>query len=251
MIKLSKIPTEPPKGFTKKATAKKTEKITRRIAVLQQLLYAQNTKSILVVFQGMDATGKDGATREVFRYCSPTGVSYKAFKKPSSEEMAHDFLWRVHRHAPKKGRIGIFNRSHYEDILIQRVHRWIDDKQVADRMKAINAFERNLVRDNHTTVLKFYMHISKKRQKEKLIERIEVKEKNWKHNDADWAERRHWDRYMECYEYAINESKIPWIVAPVDKRWYRDYFIASKVLETLESLNLHFPVLNVKRPSNG
>jgi len=249
MIKLSELPTGAPEGYKKKSTKKLTDEITRKIAKLQHILYAQNKHSLLVVFQGMDATGKDGATRKVFRYCSPAGVNSFAFKKPTDEEFAHDFLWRVHEKVPRRGQINIFNRSHYEDVIIQRVHKWIDEEAVDNRIDAINAFERNLTRDNNTTVLKFYMHISNDKQKEKLIERIENKAKNWKHNDSDWEERKHWDEYMACYQDAINRSEIPWIIAPVDRRWYRDYFIASRILETLESLNLRLPDIEVKRPN--
>ena len=250
MIKLSEIPTTAPSHFTKKETRKLTDQIARQVAELQHIMYAQNEHSLLVIFQGMDASGKDGATRKVFRYCSPAGVDSVAFKKPTEEEFAHDFLWRVHKHVPRKGRLNIFNRSHYEDVLIQRVHGWIDEDRVNDRINAINAFERSLVQDNNTTIVKFYMHISEARQKEKLTERVEVKEKNWKHNDSDWKERKHWSKYMECYEDVINRSEIPWVIAPVDQRWYRDYFIANHILQTLESLNLQLPDIDVKIPTD-
>ena len=249
MITLSDISTRAPEGFKKSQTKKKTDELTRKIAKLQHVMYAGDEHSLLVIFQGMDASGKDGATRKVFRYCSPAGVNSYAFKKPTEEEFAHDFLWRVHDRVPRSGRINIFNRSHYEDVIIQRVHTWIDEKTVDHRINAINAFERNLMHDNKTTILKFYMHISRERQKKKLVERIDDKTKNWKHNDADWAERQLWDEYIRCYEDAINRSEVPWIIAPVDQRWYRDYFIASKILETLESLNLRLPDIEVKRPN--
>ena len=179
---LSKIPTTPPKGLSKKETKKETDILARAIADRQHLMYAENKKSLLIVFQGMDSSGKDGATRKVFKYCSPIAISAHAFKKPTDEEFAHDFLWRVHKLTPRKGTITIFNRSHYEDVLIQRVHKWIDEEKVAQRMAAINAFERLLIEDNNTTILKFYMHLSKDRQREKLQERIDDPRKNWKHN---------------------------------------------------------------------
>jgi polyphosphate kinase 2 (PPK2 family) len=169
------------------------------------------------------------------------GINAYPFRKPTEEEFAHDFLWRIHKQAPQKGHIKVFIRSHYEDILIQRVHKWIDDTKVKNRMTAINEWEKNLVSDNNTVILKFYMHLSKEHQKKKLQERIDDPRKQWKHNAEDWKERELWDDYMKCYEYAINESEIPWTIAPVDKRWYRDYFIAEKVLETLESLDLKLP----------
>ena len=138
----------------------------------------------------------------------------------------------------------IFNRSHYEDILIQRVHKWITEERVEKRMSAINAFEELLEFDNGTKVLKFYMHISKERQQEKLQERIDDPTKNWKHNQSDWDENDHWEEYMKCYEYAINNSSISWHIAPCDKRYYRNYFIATKVLETLEAMNPQLPLLD-------
>ena len=242
MIKLSEIPTTPPKGLDKETIKKKTDKIAREIGKKQHLLYAENKKALLIVFQGMDASGKDGATRKIFKYGSPSGVSAYAFKKPTDEEFAHDFLWRVHKIVPRRGQIVIFNRSHYEDILIQRVHKWISEERVQLRMESINAFERLLMEDNYTTILKFYMHISKDRQAEKLQERIDDPTKNWKHNENDWKERAHWDEYMKCYEDVINKCNLaPWTVAPVDSRWYRDYFIAQKILETLEEMKFVLP----------
>ena len=239
---LNNIPTARPADLVKAEVKKKTDRIARQIGELQHLLYAEGKKSILVVFQGMDASGKDGATRKVFRYCSPSGITAHAFKKPTDLEFAHDFLWRVHKLVPEKGQITIFNRSHYEDILIQRVHKWIDEERVQMRMEAINAFERLLMEDNDTLILKFYMHISKERQREKLQERIDIPSKNWKHNDGDWKEREHWDEYMRCYEDVITKCNVaPWTIAPVDSRWYRDYFIASQMLDALQKMDFELP----------
>ncbi len=243
MIKLSEIPTTAPEGLKKKEIQKELKKKAIRIAELAEIMHAQKKHSMLIVFQGMDSSGKDGTTEKVFRHTSPSFVSVKGFKKPSDEEFAHDFLWRIAKEAPQKGHIKIFVRSHYEDILIQRVHKWIDEERVTQRINAINAWEENLVNDNKTTVLKFYLHLSKERQLEKLQERIDVPEKNWKHNPGDWEERKHWDEYMRCYEDAINRCSIPWIVAPVDNRWYRNYFVASKILETMEAMDLKLPTL--------
>jgi PPK2 family polyphosphate:nucleotide phosphotransferase len=243
MIRLSDFPTRAPSHLKKSDTKEKTDVLVRRIGDLQHMLYAEEKHSILVVFQGMDASGKDGATRKVFRYCSPTGVSAYAFRKPSDFEFAHDFLWRVHHQAPPKGQIRIFNRSHYEDILIQRVHKWIDEKRVAQRMEAINEFERLVQFDNDTTVVKFYMHLSRKRQHKKLVERIENPRKNWKHNKDDWKEALLWDDYMRCYEDVINWSEVPWHIIPVDQRWYRDYIVARIMVKVLENLEMKLPVL--------
>ncbi len=243
-IKLSKISYVPPKGLEEDDFEEKTAKLVTKISDLQHKLYAEGKQSLLVVLQGMDASGKDGTTKTVFAECNPTGIDVVAFKKPTEEEFAHDFLWRVHKVAPRKGTIMIFNRSHYEDILIQRVHKWITEDRVKKRMTAINAFETLLEADAKTTVLKFYLHISSERQQEKLQERIDDPAKQWKHKAADWAENDHWDEYMRCYEYAINESVIPWHIAPCDKRWYRNYFIANVVYETLKKMNPKLPVLD-------
>jgi PPK2 family polyphosphate:nucleotide phosphotransferase len=243
MIHLKDIPTRAPAELTKNAVKKKTDKLARKIGDLQHILYAERQHAILIVFQGMDASGKDGATRKIFSYCSPVGINAIGFKKPTEEEFAHDFLWRIHRHAPAKGMIQVFNRSHYEDVLIQRVHKWIDQKTVDERIRAINEFERLIQEDNNTTILKFYMHLSPEKQKQKLQERIDDPRKNWKHNAGDWEELKLWDDYRRCYEDVINRSEVPWMIAPVDQRWYRDFFIANKIVETLESLSLVLPTL--------
>lgn len=243
MIRLSEIPTRAPMGYEKEDIKRKKDRMARRIGELQHVMFAEKKHSILVVLQGMDASGKDGATRKVFHYCNPTGIDAYPFRKPTEEEFAHDFLWRIHRRAPAKGMIQIFIRSHYEDVLIQRVHKWIDDDRVSARIKAINDWETLLMTDNNTTLLKFYMHISQERQKEKLQERIDDPLKHWKHNAADWKEAELWPQYMAAYEDAINRSVVPWIIAPADQRWYRDYFIAEKVLATMESLRFELPTL--------
>ena len=243
MIKLSEIPTIPPPDADKDTIHEATKNLRKRLAKLQHLMYAEGKHSLLVIFQGMDASGKDGATRNVFGACSPSGVRVKSFKKPSEEEFAHDFLWRIHRHAPAKGMIQVFNRSHYEDVLIQRVHQWITEEHARKRLQSINAFEELLEYDNNTVVLKFYLHISRDKQKEELQERIDEPEKQWKHNPKDWKEAEHWEEYMRCYEEAINQSTIPWQVIPVDKRWYRDYLILKAVVERLEKLDMELPDL--------
>jgi PPK2 family polyphosphate:nucleotide phosphotransferase len=240
-IQLSAIPTTAPNGWDKDETEKKTKKLVQRIGYLQELLYAEKKHALLVILQGMDGSGKDGAVHRVFNDCRITGLQITAFKKPTEEEFAHDFLWRIHKNAPAKGMIGIFNRSHYEDILIQRVHGWIDMRRVEQRMRAINAFESLLHSENNTHILKFYLHISKAEQEKQLRERMEEKDKMWKHNPGDWKEREHWDAYMEAYEFAFNNSTLPWHICPVDDRWYRDYFIAHQIVETLEGLNMQYP----------
>jgi PPK2 family polyphosphate:nucleotide phosphotransferase len=243
MIKLNEISTTPPDGIDKSDFKDKTNKYIREIADFQEVMYAEKKHSLLIVLQGMDSSGKDGATRNVFKRCSPAGLNFYAFKKPTDEEFAHDFLWRVHKHTPPKGEITIFNRSHYEDILIQRVHGWISEDHAKKRIKSINAFEQLIGFDNNTTVLKFYMHLSNEKQLEKLQERINDPKKNYKHNPGDWEERKLWEKYIDCYEKAINESEVPWHVVPVDERWYRDYVIAKKVAETMASFKMKYPPL--------
>ncbi|HZV68372.1 MAG TPA: PPK2 family polyphosphate kinase [Saprospiraceae bacterium] len=246
MIKLSEISTRAPESITKEEAKRKTKRMAKRIGDLQNIMYAEKKHSLLIVLQGMDASGKDGATRNVFGRTNTTGTDAYAFKKPTDEEFAHDFLWRVHKVAPAKGMIQIFIRSHYEDVLIQRVHKWISEETVTNRINSINDWETLLQQDNNTTMLKFMMYISREKQKEKLQERIDDPRKHWKHKDADWKEAELWDEYMFCYEDVINKSATPWFIAPVDQRWYRDYFIAEKVLAALESMNLKLPVLNSK-----
>ena len=241
MIKLNEISTKPPIGVDKKQLKDLTKQYQERIGDLNEILRAEGKQSLLVILQGMDGSGKDGAVKKVFKECTHFNVDVYAFKKPTEIEFAHDFLWRVHQQVPAKGNIKIFNRSHYEDILIQRVHGWIDEERVQDRMDAINAFEKLLAFDNGTTILKFYLHLSYEQQALELQERIDDPEKHWKHNANDWKEREHWKEYMACYEYAINNSTIPWHITPVDERWYRDYLISKKVCEAMEAMDLKYP----------
>ncbi len=247
MVRLSKVSTKAPKNITKDWAKSELRKMNKEIADLLLKMYAEQKHSLLIVFQGMDSSGKDGSVKNVFRGSSPINISARSFKKPSKEEFAHDFLWRCHKLAPAKGHVQLFVRSHYEDILIQRVHKWITPKKVANRMKAINAWEELLRDDNNTTVLKFFLHLSKERQLEKLTERLETPEKNWKHKDGDWDERKKWNDYMKAYEYAINNSTIPWTIVPVDSRWYRNYFIAKEVLSTLKKMKMKLPGLDSER----
>jgi PPK2 family polyphosphate:nucleotide phosphotransferase len=240
-IMLSKIPTLPPDKLNKEAANVRTEKWVQRIGELLHKLYAEKKEALLVVLQGMDGSGKDGGVRNVFGGCSPSGIMVFAFKKPTEEELAHDFLWRVHKVTPKKGMIHIFVRSHYEDVLVPQVHKWISKEQTRNRIEAINAFEKLLVSENETVVLKFYMHVSQEEQQRQLQERIDDPAKQWKHNPADLKEAEHWNEYMRCYEDAINDSTIPWHVVPVDRRWYKDYVMAQIVCETLEKIKSRLP----------
>jgi PPK2 family polyphosphate:nucleotide phosphotransferase len=243
-IKLADISTRAPKDVEKDQTKKKTQEILGKLDDLQNLLYAENKHSLLVVIQGMDASGKDGVIRNVFGKFNPQGVMVKSFKAPSAEELAHDFLWRIHMHAPAKGIIQLFNRSHYEDILITRVHKWCDDETAKKRMNAINDFEKLLENHNNTHILKFYLHISSEEQQERLQERLKDPAKQWKYNENDFAEAKLWDKYMEVYEDCFqNCNDVPWTIVPADQNWYKEHVIASAVYDTLKSLDMKYPGL--------
>ncbi len=243
-IKLSDIDTRAPKDMDKEATKEKLIKLTDDLDELQNLLYAEGKHSMLVVIQGMDASGKDGAVRSVFSKMNPQGVMVKSYKTPVAEELSHDFLWRIHSHAPAKGMIQVFNRSHYEDILITRVHKWCDDKTAKKRMKAINDFEQLLAEHNHTQILKFYLHVSPKEQHERLNERIKDPAKQWKYNEQDYKEASLWDDYMNYYEDCFeNCNAIPWTIVPADQNWYKEYIIAKQVKEVLTGLGMQYPGL--------
>jgi len=243
-IKLSDISTRADENKDKKEIKEKTAEMLTEINELQNLLYAEGKNSLLIILQGMDASGKDGVIRNVFGSLNPQGVLVKSFKAPTSEELSYDFLWRVHQHAPAKGMIQIFNRSHYEDILTTRVHGWCDDDLAEKRMKAINDWEDLVAQHNSTSILKFYLHVSYKEQQERLAERMSAPTKMWKYNANDVKESKHWDTYMKMYEDCFtNCNIIPWHIIPSDQNWYKEYLISGKVLETLSSLKMKFPSL--------
>jgi PPK2 family polyphosphate:nucleotide phosphotransferase len=242
MALLSEISTRAPKEFDKQEIKLETPLILKRLQDLQSVLFAENKWSVLIVLQGLDASGKDGAVKNVFSGVNPMGCRVEAFKKPTEEEFAHDFLWRIHKHAPRKGMIQIFNRSHYEDVLVPRVHKWIDMKTVKRRFDYINSFE-NLLQDNNTLVFKFYMHLSKEEQHERFAERLTMPEKKWKYQEADLHESKFWDNYMEAFEDIFEHCspEIPWHIVPADQNWYRNYVIAKTIVERLEQLNMKYP----------
>ena len=232
------------KEFDKRETKDKTAKILEELQELQNLLFAENKHSVLVVIQGMDGSGKDGVIRNVFTSMNPQGVDVKSYKAPTAEELSHDFLWRIHQYAPAKGMIRIFNRSHYEDILVTRVHKWCDDKTAKKRMEAINDFEKLLDQHNHTQILKFYLHVSFEEQQERLNERIHDPKKQWKYNENDFTEAKLWDIYMDMYEQCFEGcNDIPWTIVPADQNWYKEYIIATNVLDTLRKLDMKYPGL--------
>lgn len=243
-IKLSAISTRAPKNFEKEKIKAKTEKLLLEMDELQNLLIAESKHALLVVIQGMDGSGKDGALRNVFGSLNPLGISVASWKAPTALELSHDFLWRIHKEAPSKGMIKIFNRSHYEDVLITRVHAWCDDATAQKRLKAINDFEQLLSVHNNTRILKFYLHISQKEQQERLKERIKIPEKMWKYNENDFAEAKLWNKYMSYYNECFNKcNAIPWTIVPADQNWVKEYIIAQKVVDTLKSLGMQYPGL--------
>lgn len=246
-IKLNTISTRADKDLDKKEIKEKTADILKQLDELQNLLYAESKHALLIVIQGMDASGKDGAVKNVFGTLNPAGVTVKSYKAPTAEELSHDFLWRIHLHAPPKGMIQIFNRSHYEDILITRVHKWCDDETANKRMKAINDWEELLTQHNNTHILKFYLHVSPEEQQSRLAERLKDPTKMWKYNENDFAEAKLWDIYMNMYEDAFaNCNIIPWNIVPSDQNWYKEYLIASKVFDTLKNLDMQYPGIKPK-----
>ncbi len=221
----------------------KTKKLFDRISELQEVLFASGSRALLVVFQAMDGSGKDSAIKYIFQDCSPNGVRVSYFKAPSSLELSHDYLWRVHAALPPKGIVGILNRSHYEDVLITRVHGWVSDKQASKRFKQIRNFEEMLTEEG-TSILKFNFVISPEEQAIQLQERIDDPTKRWKFNPGDLEERKLWGQYMKMYEEAMLETSTeaaPWYAVPGNNRWYRNYVIASIIVETLEAMKLEYP----------
>jgi PPK2 family polyphosphate:nucleotide phosphotransferase len=239
---LSKISTRAPDQFEKEETKQKLPSILQELDELQNLLFAEGKSSLLVVIQGMDASGKDGAIKNVFGTLNPQGVAVTSFKAPTAEELAHDFLWRIHLHTPRKGAIQVFNRSHYEDVLVTRVHNWVDDDTADKRMRAINHFERLLVEHNQTQILKFYLHVSKEKQEERLNERISDVRKQWKYNENDYKEATFWNEYMKAYQDCFDHCDyVPWVIVPADQNWYKEYVIACAVRDTLHGLKMKYP----------
>lgn len=247
-MNLNKESARAPKSVNKEKIKRELEKFKIKIAELQNLLFAEGKHALLVVIQGMDASGKDGAVKNVFDAINPAGCQVISFKKPTELEMKHDFLWRIHQNVPPKGMIHIFNRSHYEDVLIQRVHKWIDEKTVFERFEQINAFENMLIQ-NGTIVLKFMLHVSKEEQLKRLKERISDPTKNWKYNEGDIKEREFWNDYMNAYEDVFKHcsKSAEWTIVPTDQNWYKEYIISKKIYNSLKVLKMQFPKLPQKK----
>jgi PPK2 family polyphosphate:nucleotide phosphotransferase len=242
MPMLKDTSTRAPKELDKQQTKQRTEDLKTTLNELQNLLYAEGKHSVLIVIQGMDASGKDGAIKNVFGGLNPQGISVKPFKTPTAEELDHDFLWRIHQHTPAKGMIQIFNRSHYEDVLITRVHGWCNDETADKRFKAINNFEQLVTEHNNTLILKFYLHISPEEQQGRLKEREEDLTKGWKYNATDLEEAKLWDEYMKMYEDVFqNCNHLPWTIVPADQNWYKEYIITKTITDALQELSMHYP----------
>ena len=230
-------------GLDKEKTREDTERLCLRIGELQQLLYANQSHSLILVFQGMDTSGKDGAGKRVLQFVTPAGVETSNFKVPSHEDLAHDFLWRIHKATPRYGNIGVFNRSHYEDVLVVRVLKLQPKEVWSARYEQINEFEKILT-ENNTILLKFFLHISKEEQAKRLKARISDPTKNWKLEMNDLKMREYWRDYEVAYEDAINNCSppdAPWHIVPADHKWYRDFVIAETMVKALEKLKMKWP----------
>jgi PPK2 family polyphosphate:nucleotide phosphotransferase len=222
-------------GMSKEEGLSQLGKLTAELGELQEELYAAGQHSVLLILQGIDTSGKDGTIRSVLIDVNPQGCRVEAFKVPTEEELAHDFLWRAHRVTPRKGMIGVFNRSHYEDVLVARVHQLVPEKIWKARYEQINAFE-NILASNSTIVLKFYLHISKEEQEQRLLEREQDVSKAWKLSAGDWREREHWDDYIAAYQDAIqrcSSDAAPWYIVPANRKWYRNLAVSEALVETL------------------
>jgi PPK2 family polyphosphate:nucleotide phosphotransferase len=257
-VDLKDHPTDFTDGFNdKKDAVKDLEKNVERLTELQDTLYAENVHSLLLVFQAMDAAGKDGTIKHVMSGINPQGCQVTSFKAPSAEELEHDYLWRTQKALPERGRIGIFNRSHYEEVLVVRVHpcilqgQLLSDKIKKDknvwkkRFRQIRDWEAHLT-ENGTHILKFFLNVSRDEQKKRFLERINMPEKNWKFSAGDAKERAHWDEYMKAYKDAIEATSTdlsPWYIIPADKKWFTRLAVSEIIVKKLESLDLKYPTV--------
>ncbi len=243
-VKLDEIDPEYRGGHEDKDSAQpEVDKYVERLRQLQYLMYAENKRSLLIVLQGMDAAGKDGVISHVLGAMNPQGCCVYGFKTPSVEELAHDYLWRVHQATPRKGYVAVFNRSHYEDVLVVRVHKLVPKEVWSGRYDEINAFERELSNEG-THILKFYLHIDKDEQLARFKDRLDDSVRNWKISESDYAEREYWSQYQEAYEEAISKCSTtyaPWYVIPANRKWFRNLAVSQILVNSLESLNMKFP----------
>lgn len=243
-LRLGKIdPGYSGKHKSREAAAEETDAQVARMDRLQYLLYADGSRSLLIVLQGLDAAGKDGTVRHLFTGMNPQGTSVANFKEPTKEELAHDFLWRVHPHVPSKGEVVIFNRSHYEDVLVVRVHKLVPRSVWSKRYGQINDFEK-LLHENGTSILKFFLHISPDEQLQRFRQRLDDPERQWKISDSDYSERKLWPKYMGAYEEAIAETstkQAPWYVIPSNHKWFRNLAISQIVADAMDEMGLKVP----------
>ena len=251
-VKLEKWDPEDTLGWEKDHKTKHDiDKSLEKLDKLQYLMYAEHKRALLVVLQGIDAAGKDGTIRHVMAGVNPQGCTVTPFKKPTPEELGHDYLWRVHKAVPQFGDIGIFNRSHYEDVLVVRVHNLVPKDVWSKRYDEINEFEKTLT-ENNVKILKFFLHISKDEQKKRFQERIDDPDRRWKISQADFDERKYWDEYISAYEDALTKCSTdyaPWYVIPSNKKWFRNLAVSHIITETLEGLRMKFPppTIDVKK----
>jgi PPK2 family polyphosphate:nucleotide phosphotransferase len=242
-VRLDKLDPAATNGLQKRDGQAGCAQLTKELEALQELLYADGRHKLLVILQGPDASGKDGTIRSVFEGVNPQGVKVASFKRPTDEELGHDYLWRVHSRLPRSGEITIFNRSHYEDVLVVRVHDLVPKERWAKRYDHIRAFEQMLV-DEGTTILKFFLHVSKEEQKVRLQERIDDPAKRWKFSRADLGERKLWDQYAAAFEDMLNKTSTkgaPWYAVPADRNWYRNLVVSQVLVDTLRGLDLRHP----------
>jgi PPK2 family polyphosphate:nucleotide phosphotransferase len=242
MSVLKKIKTSSPAKFSNDSIKEPYKNLREELFYLQNLLYAEAKHPILIVLQGMDTSGKDGTIRHVFSCVNPMGCNVKSFKAPTPEELRHDFLWRVYPHLPAKGMIQIFNRSHYEDILVPTVHKTFSKSEIEKRYEHINIFESRLV-DSGTIILKFFLHISREEQSRRIQRRLDNPRKIWKYDESDTLAASKWSAYHKVYENLFERcsKEIPWTIIPSDEKWYRNYLIAKILVDKLKSLKMNFP----------
>jgi PPK2 family polyphosphate:nucleotide phosphotransferase len=242
-FKLSSVDPGDTQDYERKDARKRSRTLLEELSELQERLYAESEQALLVVLQAMDGGGKDSTIRHVFGSINPQGCNVTNFKAPTAEELAHDFLWRVHRRVPPNGYIGVFNRSHYEDVLVPRVHRLVPEWLIEERYEHINAFEK-LLHDHGVRMVKIYLHISREYQLQRIRRRLKRPDKLWKFAPEDLAERKHWDAYTEAYETLLNHCstpRAPWYVIPAQRRWFRNLAIAQLLTDTLQEMNPRFP----------
>ena len=262
-VKLSSFPTDySGKIDSKNDGVKLLEKNVKKMEELQDKLYAQDKHSLLIIFQAMDAAGKDGAVKHVMSGLNPQGTQVFSFKQPSAEELNHDYMWRAAKSLPERGRIGIFNRSYYEEVLIVRVHNLIKSQKIPaelitkdiwkERFKQIKNFEKYM-HDNGTRILKFFLHISKEEQAKRFLDRLEDSSKNWKFSSSDLEERKYWNDYMKCYEEAIKATSTayaPWYIVPADKKWFSRLVISQVIIDALKTMKLSYPEVTAEQKKN-